>query len=292
MLAGITRSALGETEAGSIKVWLTQGEQLTEGFFQHTGEEAWSTLFNVKSGTATYGMYGYMPYDESISSSFTEWSADGAVLTLGGLRAIGDRDVCIMTGVSRSVTKPVPAPVRGIFQFSYGSAQTNYLQLLFDHLYSRLTFKIKIGSDYHQLRDITLKSLRVELDGISSVQVIVTLRRYEGIREVAYTTTDAANSSFEVWSGAYRLTEGASESLGGVNMLPVSAVLSGMRLVATYDVYDKQGNLIRENATATNQLSVLSTTLQRGEQKNVTLTVEPTYLYVLSDWDAPTFHVE
>lgn len=290
-LTGITRADMGEAEPGNIKVWLFSDATLTEGLFQHTGESAWSTLFNVKSGSRTYALYGCMPCDETKAYSLSSASDDGAVLTLDGLDAMSADDICIVTGVSRATAKPVPAPVRGLFHFDYVSNQNNYLQLLFEHLYGRLAFKIKIGSDYHQLRDITLKSLRVEATGISTLRTAITLRRNIGIREVSYTPTATANSTHEVWSGSHRLTESGSDLLGGVNILPDAAVTGQLRLVATYDVFDKQGHLVRRDCTTTNQLNTVAASLLRGEQKNVTLSVEPSYLYTLSDWDTPTFHI-
>lgn len=56
-------------------------------------------------------------------------------------------------------------------------------------------------------------------------------------------------------------------------------------LVSTYDVYDKKGNLTRENCTATNKLPSSKTNIGIGVQDSITLTVNPSYLYVLSDPD-------
>ena len=66
------------------------------------------------------------------------------------------------------------------------------------------------------------------------------------------------------------------------------ALSNSLTLVCTYDVYDKQGNLVRQECTAENKLQ--SVTLTRGEWRTVNLTVNPTYLYVLSepDLDNPT----
>lgn len=66
-------------------------------------------------------------------------------------------------------------------------------------------------------------------------------------------------------------------------------------VTSIYDVYDKQGNLIRKNCEAENSLEIsklydrqLQTT--RGWKYNVNMTIMPTYLYVLSepDLDNPT----
>jgi hypothetical protein len=56
-----------------------------------------------------------------------------------------------------------------------------------------------------------------------------------------------------------------------------------LTLVSTYDVYDSKGNLIRKNCTATNKLPDLEA--NRGQRVLVNLTVNPTYVYVMSDPD-------
>ena len=63
-------------------------------------------------------------------------------------------------------------------------------------------------------------------------------------------------------------------------------------MVTTYDVYDRKGNLIRENSEATNKLPNLAAV--RGQKVQVNLTVNPTYLYVLSDpdLDNPTITID
>ena len=59
--------------------------------------------------------------------------------------------------------------------------------------------------------------------------------------------------------------------------------------VHTYDVYvidnNKIGSRVREDCVAVNDLSVLTglASLTRGKRTTINLTVEPTYLYQLSD---------
>ena len=60
--------------------------------------------------------------------------------------------------------------------------------------------------------------------------------------------------------------------------------LSGsLTLVSTYDVYDSQGNLIRQDCTANNKLPDLEAV--RAQRVQVNMTVAPSYLYVLSNPD-------
>ena len=66
-------------------------------------------------------------------------------------------------------------------------------------------------------------------------------------------------------------------------------------LTSVYDVYDKQGNLVRKECTAQNKLEISTLfdgqdATKPGWRYNVEMTIVPTYLYVLSepDLDNPT----
>ena len=89
---------------------------------------------------------------------------------------------------------------------------------------------------------------------------------------------------------------GEGEALNTLTALEVNAglapeplILGNLTLVSTYDVYDSKGNLIRQNCSATNTLPD-NLQVNRGERMQLNMTVEPTYLYVLSepDLDNPT----
>ena len=55
-------------------------------------------------------------------------------------------------------------------------------------------------------------------------------------------------------------------------------------LRCTYDVYDTQGNLVRADCSAENKIAI-SQTFTQGTSYTIPLTIEPTFLYQLSDWD-------
>ena len=66
-------------------------------------------------------------------------------------------------------------------------------------------------------------------------------------------------------------------------------------LTSTYDVYDRKGNLIRLNCKATNTMVLKDmltdqTVTERGKRYTINMTIQPTYLYMLSepDLDNPT----
>ena len=68
-----------------------------------------------------------------------------------------------------------------------------------------------------------------------------------------------------------------------------------LKLTSVYDVYDKKGNLIRESCMATNTLILKELFSEQNESRRgcrytIKMTIQPTYLYVLSepDLDDPT----
>ena len=72
-----------------------------------------------------------------------------------------------------------------------------------------------------------------------------------------------------------------------------------IKLISTYDVYDKKGNLTRQNCTATNTINISNlfsgqTETLRGRRYTINLTINPTYLYMLSEPDLndPTVEID
>ena len=68
------------------------------------------------------------------------------------------------------------------------------------------------------------------------------------------------------------------------------AGVTKLNIISTYDVYDRKGNLIRLNDEAINTIDIheLFTGQDealRGRRYTINLTINPTYLYMLSDPD-------
>jgi hypothetical protein len=64
-----------------------------------------------------------------------------------------------------------------------------------------------------------------------------------------------------------------------------------MTLKTTYDIYDRKGNLIRQNCEAINQVGNKLAGHTRGQRVTLLINVAPTYLYTLSEQDVE-FNVE
>jgi hypothetical protein len=116
------------------------------------------------------------------------------------------------------------------------------------------------------------------------------------VQSVAYsglTDTERTVTFFESTEGV-ALTATATEQTGATCCF-VPTLSNDLSLVATYDVYDKNDNRVRKDCVAENSIYINSflpagTSWKRGSMLKLSLTVKPTYLYMLSepDLDNPT----
>ena len=279
----------------------------------------WYSTFEMEP--TTYYLYGYIPYDRNISSSISllggvgKTFADGAVLTLSGMPCFTVNDVCVIVGVKKgtSSTESNGNIVQGKFDYTV-NAEENHVYLLFDHLYSGLKFSIKVDGEYNKLRTIKLKEMTMTLkakNGTDPVKekmnVTITLAK-NGLETtpIQSVTITPDGSSNDVEALSVYKTEAGEEDLTLLttpvnlyaNFVPFDVTRFKFELVSTYDVFDKDGNLVRKDCEATNTLDIGNlfavSDLNRGTMYTVNLTVNPTYLYVLSDpdLDNPTIKIE
>jgi hypothetical protein len=193
--------------------------------------------------------------------------------------------------------------------------------LLFDHLYAALRFNFKVDDVYDALRTIKLRKLELVAYADDSgggvwakFNATVTLRQNTLgnspiVGSVLYTADESSAYVAPVplyeWDGTPNT---ATDLDNEVILNPdtptqfMGCFVPGMntyfKLRSTYDVYDKQENLIRQNCQAENtidlrQLFSNDLTTMRGHCYSITMTVQPTYLYMLSepDMDNPTVRV-
>lgn len=188
----------------------------------------------------------------------------------------------------------------------------NYVYLLFDHLYAALRFRFKVDDDYAALRTIRLRKLELIAykDGSqgsvsAKFDAVIKLKANttggSPIEEVTFTPVATSASVPPVpifeWDGtdANEVTLRANTSTDFMGCF-VPGDNTYFKLRSTYDVYDNntslnsKGNLIRQGAQAENTIDLrkmfgndLTTT--RGHSYSLTMTVQPTYLYMLSDPD-------
>ena len=236
-----------------------------------------------------------MPKSGEMSSTLAKSEANAATLTISNIKPVTTDDICIITGVKDTDSGLKEG------QFSWSTPmeeiETYNISMLMDHIYAGVQFRMTIYKEYAQLRTIKLKKLTLNTDKESVNAAISLTHNGTGaspISSITYTSSDGSGSST---SDIYKNDEGTELPTTTATPLSVNAYFapelsSNLTLVSTYDVYDSKGNLIRQNCTATNKLPDLEAV--RGQRVQLNMTVNPTYLYVLSepDLDNPTITIE
>ena len=207
--------------------------------------------------------------------------------------------------------------------FQGGESAKNYLFLLFDHLYSAIRFRFTIDSKYAKLRTIRLRKLELvaysdDHGGAVKAKYNATITLLKNNSATSPIVGDVVfepdNSSADVapvpiydWEDDLNkyvtLTDEPQQFMGCF----VPGDHTYFKLRTTYDVFDKNtdsdplGNLIRQQCQAENTFDLRSklssymgpTGALRGHSYSYTITVQPTYLYVLSepDLDNPTLTI-
>ena len=309
----------GDAEA-SIGVFFTQGTTSgNEEYFYKSSGHWRASQDEIAAGT--YYLYGYVPHDQSITSTANvlegegKTFADGAVLTIENVPTVSKADFCVViaakNGASANENYSTSGLLRGNFEYvaqATGGGGHNFVYLLFDHLFSALRVRMRVQGDYNDLRTIKLKELRMQTSGEGDeptkkkTQITVTLNKTtdgaDPVGSVVFTPDpDSGNSDGAVvdWNDGITLTADYQEFQG--HLMPFG--VTKIKLISTYDVYDKKGNLIRENCTATNTINISNlfsgqTETLRGRRYTINLTINPTYLYMLSEPDLndPTVEID
>ena len=281
------------------------------GFFFKV-DDNWSTTVDITADNE-YQLYGFIPNMPVIEYSITDRSggntsySDGAIMTLRNVPSVMPNDFCVVIGAKHGTDKEHDSGLRrGDFTFSssQGAEGKDFVFLLFDHLYASLSINMRVYDEYAELRKIYLKSLKLsnlvdEDVTTDKTNITIDLKANDGskspIESVTFTPTGdpVSGDGIEFWSNAdgYPLTTAYQQFIG--NFMPHG--ITKFVLTSEYDVYDRKGNLIRENCKVTNtmELKELFTgqkETERGKRYTINMTIWPTYLYVLSDpdLDSPT----
>ena len=268
--------------------------------------------------TSTYYLYGYIPHLTAIKYSITDRDgtnakySEGAIMKLENVPTVMPKDLCVVIGAKQGTDKETVTGLRrGDFSVdalpTSNEAPRNFIFLLFDHIYSSLRMKMKVHPDYATLRTIKLKKLLLSTQvGTTTSKdhsdITITLKPNDGnespITDISYAPTADAldiDGGIEFWSSNTGVDLTTQQTFTG-HFMPSD--ITTLDLTSVYDVYDTQGNLLRENCRATNTMTLYSLSNQdeahRGERYTVTMTIKPTYLYVLSepDLESPTVVME
>lgn len=311
-LSGVTRAGSSDTETvkdAHIRVFLASGNAVTEGLFTYNNQEEWNSTVKVVAGN-TYHVYGYMPSDIATTSEVTV-SGTVATMTLNGLKAVSDQDVCVLVGIQRVTSSTEEKNVvEGNYTYAAGEEGTNYAYVLMDHLYASLKASFSVNADYAALRQIYLKQVTLTSDD-ATVKAVITFTDGSGLTgtnvtmtKVTPATEGSATAILPNIDSGKTGTRLLTSAIGSCDVSFYFAPLlfgidDQVKVKSTYDVYDMKGNLVRSDCTAENNLKFSKifgsdVTITRGNQYQLKMTVNPTYLYMLSepDLDNPTVNVE
>ena len=336
----------------SIDVFFTRdGNDAMHGTFSYKKPVAPATVGTWRLGmnieeTGDYYVYGYIPKEvaNNVSIAGNSSYSEGAVLTINGIKTVTHSDVCVIVGAKDGTdaehatsstgedlaTGDFKVNAQRVVMGEENTGSSNYIYMLFDHLYSALAFNFTIDATYNALR--TIKVRKLELIGYGDANgtnikarynVVVRLKSNttgsSPIQEVTFTPdATSGNLAFEP---IYEDKDGV-----GVTLDPntptafmgcfVPGQNTNFVLRTTYDVYDKNQakdedgnlmfdseghpvyNLIRYGCIADNAIDLRSkfhaSGILRGQLFKITIKVIPTYLYVLSepDLDNPTLKIE
>lgn len=293
-------------------------------FSDNEGKRSWTSHMKIDNPGADYYLYGFMPRTAASSLSIAPYNSsyqNGAQLTISGINVVSGDDPSVIVGVKgyapAATTDPLPAITDDVLamdtrlgQFGLEVDQDiNYAYLLVDHIFCNLNFSMKLEDRYSQLRVIKVTKMELQALNTSSDKVDISLT-------LAANTSAADPLTINSSTDAGSATTASAQIFPYGNVSEISLLsttpsvfraycapgkCNEFNLVTTYDVYDRKGNLIRQEEKAENKfrLTTLKTEftsnpLKAGEAFTINIEVQPTYLYVLSDPDLnnPTFIIK
>ena len=298
------------TTHASIQVYMTQGNKAeAQGAFQWKDDKWVSTVkfpYNEDGDEAanTFYVYGFMPSNVTATNSVGVIApldnsnyANGAKFTLTHVPVITPADVCMIVGATDEASAPSGTISVGSFKFvgqdAFAGGQ-NKLYLLLNHIYSSINFTFDTHPQYYKLRRIKLKKVQMKHKGHQWMDLTVTItpNQADPIAVNSGFTGDEEDGTYVELDIADKTKEIPVSNSGQVYNIPGfftpmvektgGAVTFTLR--CTYDVYDTQGNLVRPDCSAENNIEI-EQTFTRGTSYTIPLTIEPTYLYQLSEYD-------
>lgn len=254
----------------------------------------WRSSVMVTNGTS-YAIYGYAPAGVGTVTLSDGASTSGATMNFTNLPTVSSQDICFVVGVQQVNNTTDAKDIKlGKFDFT-GKSDNNYVNLLMDHVYASICFKVQIDETYAALRGIKLRGMTLQTTKATASAAVTLLgntTEADPIQGVTYASLAGESREAQFFDNDAGVALTADEALQATCcFVPLADVMNNLTLVTAYDVYDRKGNKISER-TATNKLPNIS--VARGERMTMTLTVSPTYLYVLSDpdLDNPTINIE
>lgn len=300
-------TAYNPLEAPEIGFFITEDSIVEDGSFTKK-EEIWSTHVSIRDDRNCQ-IYGYMPKDGNIGATIMPnvSYAYGCIMTISGLKTITSTDVCFVTGVKQTDSSFSTEDDLQLGTFGYtirGVDEGNYIYMLFNHLYASIDFQIYMDADYDALRTIKVKSMSLKSSQHSTSTAKITLSANDsGADPVSRIEWNYDVGSCEETLFSSNIIEPDTPFIPSTSMKSIGTCLispgtnqNGNKLIlsAIFDVYDKAGNLIRENCMIENNITETFQDILHGHSYIVKVKVCPTFLYLFNepDLDNPTLMVE
>ena len=301
-LAASTRSDGDEqSELSSVHVFITRTVpstlEYTEGDFFRNGN-TWTSTAGVSN--QDYYIYGFAPSGIgtcTISKLDGESTYEpGAVLTFADMDPVSDSDVGIVEGLLGTTTKEATSGIgygditSGNFLYEGQPEGSNFICLKLNHLYAALTVLAKVDASYTDLRTIKIRKMVLSSD-YRKPTAIVTLRKDVGISSIEWGEFDNDGSTTKTEKTIYESNSGVELEVAEAKKIGSGYLMANQKvtLVTTYDIYDYENHAVRSGCTARNRIDLTSASLlsklAAGEKLTLTLTVNPSYLYQLSEPD-------
>lgn len=257
----------------------TTGTPTAPGYTISWNGSALSTSLALETGD--YKFYGYAPQQNEASFNNTN-----KTLTIRNIPGLSDKDMMVIKSCSTKVEST-----------DIGKNKTVSLQM--DHLMAKITPYFYINSEYNKLRDIHIKNVTFSLENRKTFQANVVYNDNDMSYLTSWQTNENLNEkTVELFTDnsdtkTFLTTSSTgAQSYGQCYIVPSQngQDITNLKMTVTYDVYDKQQQLVRQDATATNKVVVkvggtTKTQLEAGKNYLLNIQIIPTYLYVLSDND-------
>ena len=308
------------TDMNSIGAFFTQSTSCdVRRIWWHDTDEKWY-ISGKSVPTGDFYLYGYLPYNSAevgITPKNSNY-AEGASLTFHNMSSISTKDICVIVAASNGTNENTPTSLQtGKFDLNMkagGPGAPNHVFLLCDHLYSKLEFTFRVDDSepykYASLRTIKLRKLELTsytytLDNQSDASIMkkkgditVNLAANDTgespVESTIYFSPDVSSGNMDpvlLFEGEKTLpSDSYTTETGYVPYFNLSGSGKVMYILrSTYDVYDKQNNLIRKGCVAENTIVPQERfnikQFNRGHKYTLRLTVMPTYLHMLSEPD-------
>ncbi len=295
--------------------------QIVSGVFSPSSAGGWRSTLEVEAQESYY-VYSYtsLPGATGYSYNLNFTSPNDVNLTFSGLSLISGTDPMVSTAAAGMflVDDPSEYPELTDGSFSIGQVETpandmsTKVFLAMKHLYAKATLSIKVDPTYNELRTIKVKQVSVSttaggtLPGTHKINFRKNTDIAQLVKDQNTSVSNDTQTSVDILRGesstvqfdnpdtkdCVTLLPDTQKEFGWFTFLPAT-YLGGenpnLSITVTYDVYDKSDPavLLRQDQTVTNGniLRKLTSGGVAGNNYRIKLTVNPTYLIVLSNTD-------